>query len=44
MTNQILKGAKKDLTLEDLFEIDEYELSKSLSARFEKNWNEPCQK
>lgn len=44
MTGQIVKAYKKDLTLEDLFELDEYELSKSLTSKFEKNWNEISQK
>nr|QNH67943.1 ATP-binding cassette transporter subfamily C member 1 X4 [Brachionus plicatilis] len=43
MNNQIFKGAKQDLTIDDLFKIDDYELSKSMSAKFEHYWTRESQ-
>nr|APD26520.1 ATP-binding cassette transporter subfamily C member 1 X4 protein [Brachionus koreanus] len=43
LNDQIFKGARQDLTSEDLFKIDDYELSKSMSEKFEYHWKTASQ-
>nr|QNH67878.1 ATP-binding cassette transporter subfamily C member 1 X2 [Brachionus rotundiformis] len=38
LNDQIFKAAKKDLTSDDLFNIDDYELSKSMSEKLNHHW------